>query len=494
MDTRARNNTVHVAVSGAKITQETLQQQHFNCDRLPGSTFASPMLLKKPAITTGVDSIVSDVEKRIMYDPVVIPQVASGGGAVSVSPFTMRVANARRTLHFDPASTTVGIVTCGGLCPGLNDVIRGLTYEALRLYGARRVIGFKYGYWGLSAAGRHTAVELCTETLQGIHHRGGTFLGTSRGPQSTAEMVDTLQALRIDILFTIGGDGTQKGASLIAEEVQRRGFNISVMGIPKTIDNDLSFSQRTFGFETAVSHAVGAIRAAHAEASSHSFGIGIVKVMGRDSGFIAAHATVSSQQVDICLVPENPITLDFVLRLIETRFETAAFCVICVAEGFGQGWGKSTGRKDLSGNARLIDIGAVLTASVKKWMAKSNKFSHGTVKYIDPSYMIRACPPTASDASFCVSLAALATHEAFSGTTNSVITFWYSNFIVVPIRLATAFRKVIGLKGKLWLQVREVTVDERRTSPKDKQRDVLKRRLRLAVKELEDVRLQMSKL
>jgi 6-phosphofructokinase 1 len=397
--------------------------------------------------------------EHIMYDPRPQENVTSTF-PMSMNKFVLELASARPNLHFNPANTTVGIITCGGLCPGLNDVIRSITLTAINTYQVKRVIGFRYGFWGLSAAGRHTAHELTFESVHRIHRHGGTVLGSSRGPQDAKEMVDTLEQMGVTILFTVGGDGTQKGASRIVAEVNRRGLDICVFGIPKTIDNDLSFSHRTFGYETAVEQAVIAIRAAHAEASSHMHGVGIVKVMGRESGCIAAQATVASTQASICLIPENPISKQSFLRLIERRFAVSRHCVICVAEGFGQDWGEGAGGVDASGNKKLIDIGVVMKNLVEKYLKDNKeKYPQGTVKYIDPSYMIRACPPNASDAAFCCNLSTLAVHEAMSGATDCIIAMRYNSYILVPIRAAVSLRKMVDVRGMLWRQVRELTVD-----------------------------------
>ena len=461
---RPRHNTKIVRNDDSNIDPNLLTQKDFDVETLP-----------RPAGHTGVISPMTnywetsegqclDEEKRIMYDPrpnqsEIFKNDKGEVYPVSNTPFTIRLASARRTLHFAPDQTVVGIVTCGGLCPGLNDVVRALTLSCIRHYNVKRVLGYRYGFWGLSAAGRDSAIDLSADVVRHIHTQGGTFLGTSRGPQKRKEMVETLIQHGVNILFTIGGDGTQRGAETIATEARQRGLDIAVIGVPKTIDNDLSFSHRTFGYETAVAQAVSALRAAHAEASSHDFGVGIVKVMGRHSGFIAAEATISSAVVNICLIPEMPISEGIVHELLFKRFEKSNSCVICVAEGFGQNWfdTKQAGT-DASGNKKLVDIGPYLSKKVSEWLRQDKRFKNHTVKYIDPSYMIRACPPSPADAAFCVSLASLAVHEAMAGTTNAIISSWYSNFVCVPIRLATSLRREVSVKGRLWRSVRELTV------------------------------------
>eukprot|EP00796_Vickermania_ingenoplastis_P002336 gene2336-1468_t len=424
-------------VQADKATLNRFTQADMKVERLPGRTFPNPC--KKRVLARAYKD---DVEE-IMFDPK--PQKRVEGFPLSRNELTCELAAARSTIHFNPSETTFGIVTCGGICPGLNDVIRSITLAGIEQYGVKRVIGFRFGYWGLSKEGSKNAIELSRATL--------------RGPQTPQEMVDTLERLGVNVLFTVGGDGTQRGALRIYEEARKRGANISVFGVPKTIDNDLSFSHRTFGFQTAVEKGTEAVRAAYAEASSLHYGVGIVKLMGRDSGFIAAQTAVASAQANICLIPERPLPKETVLKLIERHFQRSKNCVIIVAEGFGQDWVSGPGGHDASGNKKLIDIGALLKKEVEGWLkANVKKYPQYQVKYIDPSYMIRACPPTPNDALFCNSLATLAVHEAMAGATGCIIAMRYNNYILVPIRVATSVRRVLDIKGLLWRQVRELTV------------------------------------
>uniref|UniRef100_A0A7S1Q0N6 Phosphofructokinase domain-containing protein n=1 Tax=Neobodo designis TaxID=312471 RepID=A0A7S1Q0N6_NEODS len=488
---RIRKSSRTVMVDAAATDILHLKQQDFEPPQLPGRNYVTPIA----SLSDDGSQWCCDDNRYIMYDPTVHGIDLSGQHAQSVSSFRMRVASPGMSLHFNPKNVVIGIVTCGGLCPGLNDVVRGVTYMARRTYGVKRVWGFRYGFWGLSAAGRDTAIELDSDRVTNVHRRGGTFLGSSRGPQKPSEMVDTLVELGINILFTIGGDGTQKGAATIGAEARRRGLDIAVVGIPKTIDNDLSFSHRTFGFVTAVEHATTALVAAHAEASSHPYGVGIVKVMGRHSGFIAAQATVASQQANLCLIPENPISKETFFKLIEARFAFADHVVICVAEGFGQEWMEASGTgTDASGNKKLMDIGTYMRDLVSSWMSKHPEARAGTVKLIDPSYMIRAVPANTSDAAFCVNLATLAVHEAMRGTTDSIIANWYNNFIVVPIRLATALRKVVCLKGEMWRQVREVTIHIRDAKDMRDRKAVVRRRIATLESDLAQAKRMLAKL
>ncbi|HXY38771.1 MAG TPA: ATP-dependent 6-phosphofructokinase, partial [Vicinamibacteria bacterium] len=282
------------------------------------------------------------------------------------TPPAMEAAGPRERIFFDPAALSCGIVTCGGLCPGLNDVIRAIVLSLHHHYGVRRIHGFRYGYEGLVRRHGHEPLRLTPDAVNRIHEMGGSLLGSSRGPQDPAEMVDTLEALQVAVLFAIGGDGTLRGALAIAEEAARRGLSISVVGVPKTIDNDVSCVQKTFGFETAVAEARRATYAANSEAEAARNGIGLVKLMGRDSGFIAAYSVLVDSHVNFCLVPEVPFGLERFLAELEQRLARRGHAVIVVAEGAGQELMARTGEKDASGNVVYGDIGVFLRDKVRE--------------------------------------------------------------------------------------------------------------------------------
>jgi 6-phosphofructokinase 1 len=367
------------------------------------------------------------------------------------APPAMEVAGPRRMLFFDPAKLACGIVTCGGLCPGLNDVIRAVV-RSLRLhYGVNKVYGFRFGYEGLVRRMGHEPLELTTESVHRIHEGGGSILGSSRGPQDPAEMVDYLKELGVGILFAIGGDGTLRGAQKIGEEAARRGLKVGVIGVPKTIDNDISFVQRTFGFETAVTEARRATQAANAEAEAANNGIGLVKLMGRDSGFIAAYSALVNNHVNFCLVPEVPFTLERFLPALQQRLERRSHAVIVVAEGAGQDLMAESQQRDPSGNVRYGDIGVFLRDTITEYFKRIG--TEITLKYIDPSYTIRSVPATAHDAAFCLLLGQSAVHAGLSGRTNMVVSFWNHHFTHVPISLATSARKKIDPDDALWSNV-----------------------------------------
>jgi 6-phosphofructokinase 1 len=371
--------------------------------------------------------------------------------AAGMEPPTLELAGPRERLFFDPTAIACGIVTCGGLCPGINDVIRAVTLSLHHHYGVRRVYGFRYGYEGLVKRLGHPPLELTPASVSSISELGGTILASSRGPQDPAEMVDYLEELGVVILFAIGGDGTLKGAGKIAEEAARRGRPLSVIGIPKTIDNDISYVQKTFGFETAVAEAHRAIYAAHTEASGALNGIGLVKLMGRDSGFIAAFASLIDSQVNFCLVPEVPFTLDGFLRNLEERLKERGHAVVVAAEGAGQELLAATAERDASGNVKLGDIGTWLRDAIKGHF--SGRGMACNLKYIDPSYIIRSQPANPHDSALCLLLGQNAVHAGMSGRSSMVVGFWNHQFTHVPIALATRQRKKIDPEGWLWSSV-----------------------------------------
>lgn len=366
-------------------------------------------------------------------------------------PPAMELAGPRERIFFDPKKIACGIVTCGGLCPGINDVIRAVVLSLHHHYGVGKVYGFRYGYEGMVRRHGHDPLDLTPEAVNGIGELGGTILASSRGPQDPAEIVDTLERLEVGILFAIGGDGTLKGASRIAAEAARRKRPIGVIGIPKTIDNDISFVQMTFGFETAVAEAKRAVYAAHAEATGARDGIGLVKLMGRDSGFIAAFSSLVGSQVNFCLVPEVSFTLAGFLATLEKRLEDRGHAVVVVAEGAGQELLAATGERDASGNVKLGDIGIFLRDRIREHFSGSGRET--TLKYIDPSYIIRSQPANPHDSALCLLLGHNAVHAGMAGRTDMVVGFWNHQFTHVPISLAVSQRKKIDPGGRLWSSV-----------------------------------------
>lgn len=374
-------------------------------------------------------------------------------------PVSFEKAGPREKVYFEPAKTKVAIVTCGGLCPGLNNVIRSLVNELTYRYCICRIAGIQYGFQGLIPKYNHPVIDLTAKMVDSIHLTGGTILGSSRGNQDVTEMVDTLERMDVNVLFCIGGDGTMHGAHAIYKEIEKRKLKISVGGIPKTIDNDIDLIQKSFGFETAFSIANDIIRYAHNEAIGAFNGIALVKLMGRDSGFIAANAALSIQEVNFVLIPE--ITFDLYgpqgfLEVLKKRLENRRHAVIVVAEGAGQEFFENQDNdKDASGNIRHKDIGIFLRDKISEEF-KRQGFPH-SIKYIDPSYIIRSSPANANDSKFCNLLAQNAVHAALSGKTDFVVGFWNNQFTLMPIPVVVAKRKKINIRGELWWNVLEAT-------------------------------------
>jgi 6-phosphofructokinase 1 len=380
---------------------------------------------------------------------------------------TFELAGPRKKVFFRPDELKAGIVTCGGLCPGINNVVRGLVLELTHAYGVKEIYGFRYGFEGLAASYGHEPLRLHPEMVATIHHQGGTMLGTSRGGQNAVEMVDTLQKMGIGALFVIGGDGTLRAATKIVGEAERRGMSLSVIGIPKTIDNDIHFIDQSFGFESAFDAAVEVIRSAHVEANGARNGIGLVKLMGRHSGFIACYAALASTDANFVLIPEVPLRMDGengFLKHLERRLKHRSHAVIVVAEGAGQDLcidpvaASTDGRPpstDASGNLRLKDIGMVLRDRITQHFQQLGV--ELTLKYIDPSYQIRSVPASPSDSVYCWNMARNAVHAAMAGNTEMLIGRWHNRFVHVPLPLVTRFRKQVDVTADLWMSVLEAT-------------------------------------
>ena len=369
-------------------------------------------------------------------------------------------AGPHEKIYHDPSWTRAGILTAGGLCPGLNNVIKGLVEILSFDYGIKTIFGIRFGFAGLIPKFGYEPMLLDPEVVDTIHELGGTILGSSRGQQPTDEIVDTLVRMNINVLFVIGGDGSLRCARDIAEECLRRGLKISVVGVPKTIDNDLQFVGRSFGFETAVAEATAVIRSAHMEARGTFNGVGLVKLMGRDSGFITAYATIANPVVNFCLIPEMDFTLEGLLAALDRRFASGkTHTVVVVAEGAGQRLieGESAG-VDASGNVLKKDIGEFLKRHITNHFKTRGVIA--SVKYFDPSYMIRSVPAKGTDAIRCYLLARSAVHAAMAGRTNCVVGQTAEWNTLVPISLATIERQKVNPKSDLWRSVMDATGQE----------------------------------
>ncbi len=421
----------------------------FEIRRLGPARVPSPLLLKKEA--TGAAIRFANDEERVLYDiDITRPDMALASAELG----ELEKAGPRDALFFAPGRVHAAVVTCGGLCPGLNDVIRSIVMTLWGQYGVRRISGVRFGYRGLLPDAPWEAMELNPRVVARIHRHGGTILGGARGGgQHTASIVDTLQRLGIDMLFTIGGDGTQRGASKIADEIERRGLPIAVVGVPKTIDNDLAFVEKSFGFETAVAEALRAVDGAHTEAEDAVNGVGIVKVMGRESGFIAAHAGLASNDVDFVLVPEVPFDLDGnngLLAHVQRRLAHQGHVMLVVAEGAGQSYVETQG-EDRGGNKKLGDIGVFLRNRIQAHFDQQH--IEISMKYIDPSYMIRSLPACAGDSVYCARLGANAVHAAMTGRTACLVGRVNNRLVHVPIGAAASRRNRVDPLGPLWLDV-----------------------------------------
>ena len=370
----------------------------------------------------------------------------------------LEAAGPRKKLYFDPSRAKCAIVTCGGLCPGINDVIRALVMEAHHAYHVPAILGFRYGLEGFISKYKHRVEELTPDMVSDVHMFGGTMLGSSRGPQSPEEIVDTLERMNISALFIIGGDGTMKAALAISKEVRSRNLKIAIIGIPKTIDNDINFVSQSFGFETAVYKATEAIQCAHTEAEGMNNGIGLVKLMGRESGFIAALATLALKEVNFVLIPEAPFTLHGeggLLPALEDRLRTRHHAVIVVAEGAGQHLLQKNAATDASGNPVLGDITTLLRDEIKSYL--DERQVSFAIKNIDPSYMIRSVPANANDRVYCGFLGQHAVHAAMAGCTDMVVAKLQDRFVHLPLELVTRRRRKLNIQSDLWRAVLEST-------------------------------------
>ncbi|ONM21807.1 hypothetical protein Zm00014a_015143 [Zea mays] len=358
-------------------------------------------------------------------------------------------AGPRKEIYYEPEEVKAAIVTCGGLCPGLNDVIRQIVFT-LETYGVKNIVGIPFGYRGFFEKGLKE-MPLSRDVVENINLSGGSFLGVSRGGAKTSEIVDSIQARRIDMLFVIGGNGSHAGANAIHEECRKRKLKVSVVAVPKTIDNDILFMDKTFGFDTAVEEAQRAINSAYIEARSAYHGIGLVKLMGRSSGFIAMHASLSSGQIDVCLIPEVSFTLDGehgVLRHLEHLLNTKGFCVVCVAEGAGQDLLQKSNATDASGNVILSDFGVHMQQKIKKHFKDIGV--PADLKYIDPTYMVRACRANASDAILCTVLGQNAVHGAFAGFSGITSGVCNTHYVYLPITEVITTPKHVNPNSRMW--------------------------------------------
>lgn len=402
----------------------------------------------------------SSKKSHTMSDDVRVPERIEIGGDPGLE---FELAGPRAKLYFDGKKTRAGIVTCGGLCPGLNNVIRSLFLELHYGYGVREVLGFRGGYSGLAPECGFEPLKITPQAVDDIHQKGGTILTSSRGPVNISRAVDNLIAREVNVLFTVGGDGTQRGGNDLYQEARRRGHALSVVGVPKTIDNDVAFVSRTFGFASAVEEAARVLDCAHTEARSVPGGIGLVKLMGRHAGFVTAGAVVASQDVNFALIPEVPFNLDIFLSALKERMLAKSHAVIAVAEGAGQDLLKADPTaRDASGNVKLKDIGPFLREKIESFF-KAEKIPVA-IRYFDPSYQVRSRPANSEDALLCDLFARHAVHAAMAGKTGVVIGFLHERFIHVPIELLATRTKRLDPASGWWRSVLAATGQPERFS------------------------------
>jgi 6-phosphofructokinase 1 len=400
-------------------------------------------------------SFVSDSEHILVYDSLEYLEQLQPGE----KPLTFELAGPRPQIYFDPSKVHCAIATCGGLCPGTNDVIRAIVLELYHLYNVRHIYGVRYGFQGFIPKYGHALMPLGPEEVANIHTFGGTILSSSRGPQDIGEIVDALDRLNIRILFLIGGDGTLRAANKICEEIAHRDLRTGVIVIPKTIDNDIPMVARSFGFDTAVEIATDAIRAAHTEALGAPHGAGLVKLMGRFSGFVAANAALALREVNFVLIPESDFDLEGeygLLACLEERLKDRNHAVILVAEGTGQKFFKEEELpRDPSGNIKPGDIGMFLVNRITThFHAKDLEIN---LKYIDPSYIIRSMAANYNDRIYCGFLGQNAVHAGMAGKTAMLVSRWHGHYVHVPIKASVGRAKEVDLDSPLWRSVLEST-------------------------------------
>ncbi|MCL2180358.1 MAG: ATP-dependent 6-phosphofructokinase [Treponema sp.] len=425
----------------------------FTIEELGKPTVKSPILMSKVHGDKAADYVTND--RFVRLSSFIVPGDQPPVDRTQV----LERAGPREFIYFTPAHVHAGIVTCGGLCPGINDVIRAIVRCLWTNYGVTRITGIRYGYLGFLPEHHHGVKQLNPDTVDDIHKLGGTFLGSARGGGREVEkIVDTMEKLNLNMLFTVGGDGTQRGTLDIAEELDKRNLKIAMIGIPKTVDNDFALIDRSFGFNTAVAKAVEVVSAAHVEAVSAINGIGLVKVMGRDAGYIAAHTALASHEVNFVLIPEVPFNLEGyngLLTHLEDRVRKRGHALIVVAEGAMQDQLIKDKKFDAGGNIKMADVGVYLRSRIIKHFEE--KGMEINLKYIDPSYAIRSSPANPDDSIYCERLGNAAVHAAMAGKTKIIIGLVNNRFVHLPIKMVISHRNKVNPESSLWRDTLDAT-------------------------------------
>jgi len=425
----------------------------FTIEELGKATVPSPIQMSKVHGDKAANYVTND--RFVRLSSFIVPGEQPSVDKTQV----LERAGPRENIYFTPAHVHAGIVTCGGLCPGINDVIRSIVRCLSTRYGVTRITGIRYGYLGFLPDYQYGVKTLDPDIVDDIHKLGGTFLGSARGGgREVVQIVDTMEKLNLNMLFVVGGDGTQRGTLDIAEEVGKRNLKIALIGIPKTVDNDFALIDRSFGFNTAVAEAVKVVSAAHVEAVSAINGIGLVKVMGRDSGFIAAHTALASHEVNFVLIPEVPFNLEGYngfLTHLEDRIRKRRHAVIVVAEGALQDQLVKDKKFDAGGNAKMADVGVYIRSRIIKYFEE--KKIEINLKYIDPSYAIRSAPANPDDSIYCERLGNAAVHAAMAGKTKIIIGLVNNRFVHLPIKMVISHRNKVNPESSLWRDTLDAT-------------------------------------
>ncbi|MGA7341196.1 MAG: 6-phosphofructokinase [Terracidiphilus sp.] len=471
-----------------------------------------PSIEKKEAalenpITDKSIGTLSDDSPRVMLDA---RGRAEADGAVDLS---LPEARPRTHLRYPlqpGAMLGIGILVSGGIAPGINAVIDGIVlrhslYHARQCARGRRhsieILGYREGFKGLLRPGVHPQ-RLNSAAIRGVVEIGGSYLGTSRadellpgtGPNRNAKLeaaIGRLQNDGVHILYVIGGDGSMSCAHALWHYARRKGYELSVVGIPKAMDNDILWVWQSFGFLSAVEEARQAILHMHTEVSSNPR-VGIVQLFGSDSGFIASHAGYSTA-CDLVLIPEDPMTMDDIVTHISERLTdrfgngqdiAGPYALVVMAEtalpadarkyiddprvGLSEGKrGEKEALKSFLDNGRRVRgqtpdelrtaglkiVSRVLQDRIQQELEPREYWRDFRVITNEPRHLIRSIPPSVTDVIFGERLGALAVDNAMAGYTDFMVSQWLTEFVLVPLPLVVLGRKRVPTNGIFWKSV-----------------------------------------